>query len=365
MRRKVRLMSVFPRGVFATVVVVIALLLGACSPATKEPELVGQAVGAPGTPTGPVRPASPEPTPLAPSFTPEPRSLTPPGASPSAEPTATPEPTYTSTPKATSTPMPTKTPLPAPEPESEPIEPSPTFGDGTWRVGVDILPGTYRSTETTACYWERLSAFTGDLSAILGNDNPGGPAVVTIKATDVGFTSKSCGTWVLAETDTPAAARTEISDGMWRVGVDILAGTYRSAETGGCYWERLSGFSGDLGEIIANDNARGPAVVTIGASDLGFTSRRCGTWVLAETDKPATPSSEITDGTWRVGIDIVPGTYRSSGTEQCYWERVRAFTGELRDIIANDNPRGPAMVTISSGDAGFTSRRCGTWVPAE
>jgi hypothetical protein len=41
-----------------------------------------------------------------------------------------------------------------------------------------------------------------------------------------------------------------------------------------------SGTSGDFGEILANGNESGPAVVTIESSDVAFTSKRCGQWTL-------------------------------------------------------------------------------------
>src|SRR5215208_6063504 len=57
-------------------------------------------------------------------------------------------------------------------------------------------------------------------------------------------------------------------DGTHQVGKDIQAGTYRTRTgSSGCYYARLSGFSGDLGEILHNDNTDAPAVVTIEAAD--------------------------------------------------------------------------------------------------
>ena len=105
------------------------------------------------------------------------------------------------------TPIPTVTPGPAPTPRATP-EPTPTaaptptpgpltaFGDGTWRVGIDIEPGTYRTDGTERCYWARLSGFTGSLGDLLANDNArGGPAIVTILPSDAGFISTRCGIW--------------------------------------------------------------------------------------------------------------------------------------------------------------------------
>jgi hypothetical protein len=71
------------------------------------------------------------------------------------------------------------------------------------------------------------------------------------------------------------------SDGTWRVGADIEAGTYRANAKMGCYWERMRGFSGDtLKDIISNgvSASDGPVTVTIKKTDLGFKSQLCGTW---------------------------------------------------------------------------------------
>jgi hypothetical protein len=83
-------------------------------------------------------------------------------------------------------------------------------------------------------------------------------------------------TVTVTTTPTPKVA---FPDGTYRVGPDIVAGTYRSAaSTDACYWERLSGFGGTLAEIIANFYGTGPTIVTISPSDAGFRSERCGGW---------------------------------------------------------------------------------------
>jgi hypothetical protein len=149
-------------------------------------------------------------------------------------------------------------------------------------------------------------------------------------------------------------------DGTHRVGRDIPARTYRAARPDdGCYWARLRNFSGNLNAILANENASGPTLVTLKPTDKGFETARCGPWTssLARITKSRTRFGE---GTYIVGTDIAPGTYSARGAG-CYWARLRAFTGELSAIIANDNATGRTIVTISRGDRGFTSSRCGTW----
>lgn len=67
-------------------------------------------------------------------------------------------------------------------------------GSGVYLVGEDIQPGTYRS-ESSGCYWARLSGTSGEFSEIIANDNVEGTAYVTIAATDVAFETSRCGDW--------------------------------------------------------------------------------------------------------------------------------------------------------------------------
>jgi hypothetical protein len=76
---------------------------------------------------------------------------------------------------------------------------------------------------------------------------------------------------------------------------------------------------------------------------------------------PSGPVSSFGDGNYIVGTDIVPGTYKSSGEQNCYWARLSGFGGTTSDIIANDNTDYSAVVTIASTDKGFDADHCGTW----
>jgi hypothetical protein len=82
----------------------------------------------------------------------------------------------------------------------------------------------------------------------------------------------------------------------------------------------------------------------------------------AAPPKPVGPQSAIDgDGTYQVGIDIVPGTYRSAGGANCYWERESDLSGTLGGIIANSAASGTQVVTILPSDAAFKTEGCGTW----
>ncbi len=75
-----------------------------------------------------------------------------------------------------------------------------------------------------------------------------------------------------------AAPSGEFGDGVWEVGVDIEPGVYASTSVDHCYWERMSGFTGD--DILANGTADAGThvIVEILPTDAGFTSQGCGTW---------------------------------------------------------------------------------------
>jgi hypothetical protein len=161
---------------------------------------------------------------------------------------------------------------------------------------------------------------------------------------------------------------TSFGNGTHVIGKDIQAGTYQTDGGSNCYWERLSGFGGGLHDIIANEIPQGSIVVTIQSTDAGFKSQGCGKWSMVNTSPRVGPvgsttefKSSFSDGTYRVGSDIEPGTYGTSGGSNCYWERLSGFGGGLNDIIANDLPQGSVIVTISGSDAGFTTHGCGEW----
>jgi hypothetical protein len=162
-------------------------------------------------------------------------------------------------------------PAPAPEPTG--------FGDGTYRIGTDMPPGTYRSSaEDGLCYWARLSGFGGTLEEIIANGNTG-PEIVRVAEGDAGFQTAGCGDWVPIDGTYPSSPASSFGDGTFRVGKHLAPGTYRANGAPGdlCYWARLSNFShAGVDGIIANGNS--PGVVEISASDAGFTSFGCGDW---------------------------------------------------------------------------------------
>jgi hypothetical protein len=78
---------------------------------------------------------------------------------------------------------------------------------------------------------------------------------------------------------------------------------------------------------------------------------------------PQQPSfASFGDGTYQVGADIPPGTYRTrAGSPNCYWERLRNFSGGMNGVLANGGTSAPGIVTIEPTDVGFHSEGCETW----
>lgn len=152
------------------------------------------------------------------------------------------------------------------------------FKDGTYVVGKDIQAGTYRTRRAASgCYYSRLNGFSGQLEDINSNELTNAASVVTIMESDKGFKSSGCGTWT-QDLSAITTSRTSFGDGTFIVGTDIDAGTYRNSGGSTCYYSRLSGFSGELDDIVSNELTSASAIVTIDSSDKGFKSSGCGTW---------------------------------------------------------------------------------------
>ncbi|MDP2182121.1 MAG: hypothetical protein Q8K99_06095 [Actinomycetota bacterium] len=66
-----------------------------------------------------------------------------------------------------------------------PSLPEGTLGDGIYRVGEDVEPGTYDGTVVGEFgYWARLRATDGTVGSIIANGLPTGPFTLTINPSD-------------------------------------------------------------------------------------------------------------------------------------------------------------------------------------
>lgn len=160
-----------------------------------------------------------------------------------------------------------------------------TFGEGTYRVGVDIPAGTYRAPRVKpglppvfiTCYWARLRNFSGRPNSYIASGRSDAPTLVTIEKTDRGFVSHACKGWT-SDLSRITRSKTRFGAGTFIVKVDVAPGKYSARCSGSGYWARLRSFTGEPSAIIADASPSGLAIVRISRADRGFTTHGCGTW---------------------------------------------------------------------------------------
>lgn len=99
------------------------------------------------------------------------------------------------------------------------------------------------------------------------------------------------------------------------------------------------------------------ATITAPAATITVTS--APTAAPATAKVPPAAATYAGNGTYEVGVDIKPGTYKSGpDNENCYWARLKA---DGADIIDNDISAGQSIVTIQKSDKFFKSSGCNEW----
>jgi len=166
----------------------------------------------------------------------------------------------------------------------------------------------------------------------------------------------------LQPTDTPVPTSTPdpnlINPGTYMVGVDVQSGIYKGFAGEGlftsCYWARLKDLTGGLESILANDNSIGQFYLEVKSSDYALKTDCQLTRLVAIPQHAGEYPQAITAGTYLIGSDIQPGTYRGqTGTDisdSCYWARLQNVAGDLDSILANDNATGQFYVQVLPSD---------------
>lgn len=157
-------------------------------------------------------------------------------------------------------------------------------------------------------------------------------------------------------------------DGLWNVGTgenQMPPGLY-SAEGGqDCIWVRYDGGITEA-DMVGLHLGTKRVIVEIDASDDYFYSESCGTWqALPTTPFTAHPNAIVeSDQDHRIGIDMAPGTWRSSGSGTCKWTRLSDWKWNVPsydNIIDSGETDDPATVVVDASDVGFESSGCGGW----
>ncbi len=256
------------------------------------------------------------------------------------------------------------------------LQPS-DFGPGTYRVGLDIAPGTYRARSAgSGCTWSlRVGA------NIPKSDNPvtSSHTIVTLDASDTDFTtSPECGTWSLDFSPSTASLTADVmppdaQDLTLVVGIDVSPGVWRVAATGdACEVERLIGFGGT--RAISDSRWRSsvlsdPTYIEILPIDAAVHLSGCSLLTSDLTSRRSSPDDPFGSGEYRVGSDISPGVWTSEAqapgaTTDCSWRRLANFApeSEYHRIATGFARAESATVTIAPTDVGFSANaQCGMW----
>jgi hypothetical protein len=117
--------------------------------------------------------------------------------------------------------------------------------------------------------------------------------------------------------------------------------------------------------VLAGCGGSSQTAVTTLTSTLEITK----TVTMTAPPPPSVPKTTMeTDGTYRVGTDIVPGTYHSAGpspegTSDCYWARLKSLNET--HIIDSNISTGPQVVMIQPSDRAFLTHNCQPWQKAD
>lgn len=140
--------------------------------------------------------------------------------------------------------------------------PSTVIGEGTYRVGVDISAGEYNlmCTKSYGGYYSVNKDSSGSLYSIINNGNFSYNAIVKVEDGQYLELSR-CTLSPISEMPLIDYA----SGTMFKIGYQLPAGEYKlqSNSSYGGYYAVLSGLSGSIYDIYANNNFQGQAYVTV------------------------------------------------------------------------------------------------------
>jgi hypothetical protein len=159
---------------------------------------------------------------------------------------------------------------------------------------------------------------------------------------------------------TPSRAAVGRSMAIWGIALGVLAliicSIYVSAIARSARTSSSSYSAPDTYSAPAPSYTYSPPSYSSGSSSGSYSSSSGGSYTT-----PAADPNTFSAGTYEVGTEIQPGTYKTTGSSWCYWERDKDASGEFSSIISNGNSNGPGIVTVKSSDGYVEFSGTCTW----
>ncbi len=190
------------------------------------------------------------------------------------------------------------------------------------------------------------------------------PPLIPLQASAGGPYSGTAGNPVAFTATAGGSAAIADSGYAWSFG-DGATGTgqlvYHTYSSPGSYTVTLTVSAGGQ-SVSARTSAVIVGAVAGSGGTPGFSQPTAAAAAGPGTNAVASLSSSFSDGTYAVGTDVAPGSYRALGGASCSWFRLSVAGGGRVGVTAQGSGAGP-VVTIAAGDAEFQTSGCGTWTP--
>ncbi len=217
------------------------------------------------------------------------------------------------------------------------------YSAGTYIVGKDIEPGIYEISGTYNPDWHesyvhRYSSVTTDWENQLGEGyvyNANGIGYIEVLPTDTAIYIYNATIRKTTFDDIPVNMKDTVSDGTYIVGKDLAYGTYKYTLNEGAesswietysslnthFENKINEYSGNYGYFELSE-----AEKTIRISDATITK-------VDLNEMPEDIKTSVTTGTYIVGKDIAPGTYKATGIDGSWAYVARLSSINPEDII--------------------------------
>lgn len=271
-------------------------------------------------------------------------------------PLSSPSPTLSATPnRPEQAPVPTPPPTPTaavsgatPRPPTSGLLTS--FGDGTYEIGSQIPPGTYRTTTARNCYIQTGSSglFAFGLS---------GELTVVFEPTWRTVRPERCGTW----TPITPTVQSSFGNGLFLVGSQVLPGIYQTTGSLDCVLSEhapTNKFGQFEGTHETANLGWGPQTIEVKSSWRMVSSTSCGTW------NRITPTVQTSfgDGRFLVPSQVRPGTYQTTNPLQAPPGSYRGCEVFGPRFIDHRKDSGSSFdLVIDASWTSVASTECGTW----